>query len=222
MKNKNISFIYLTIIFILIIIILLLYKLNQKEVYLPNNNVNIFEIKCTCNKDNDNTCKPCDADNKDNNKNNEEPVFDEDTGKFVVKSNNFTWQSDTKINVFANPLYNMKSIIAPNSSNTYKFIVKNSTDYNLTYNIKFNSENPYNINMLYRLKNESNYLIGNETKWVTAEELILENEKINKLTSDTYYLEWKWFESENDTEIGKEDNVKYSLNVNITAEEYYE
>lgn len=220
MKNKNISFIYLIIIFILITVIIMLYKTNKTDVFVPGNNVNIFEIKCNCEKDEDNNNS--DNVNKENKNDNEELIIDEDAGKFVVKSNGLTWGNSTNVDIFANPLYNMKEIIAPGSSNIYKFLVKNSTDYNLLYNISFKSVNQNNINILYRLKNETEYIIGNETKWVTAEELILNDVRINKLNSDTYYLEWKWFESDNDTEIGMNGKVKYSLNIIIVAEEYYE
>ena len=38
-------------------------------------------------------------------------------------------------------------------------------------------------------------------------------------TSDTYYLEWKWFSGENDTAIGEAGDVEYVLKINIKAEQ---
>lgn len=34
--------------------------------------------------------------------------------------------------------------------------------------------------------------------------------------SDTYILEWKWFESENDTEVSQLQS-EYTLNISLTA-----
>ena len=34
-------------------------------------------------------------------------------------------------------------------------------------------------------------------------------------SNDTYYLEWKWISSDNDTEIGKTGNVNYGLKIKI-------
>ena len=49
-------------------------------------------------------------------------------------------------------MYELTDVIAPESSNTYQFVVKNGTEYNLKYKIDFIENNPYQINMKYKLK----------------------------------------------------------------------
>lgn len=239
MKNKKISYFYLAIIFLLILVIIALI-MPKKEFSNKTTNVDIFEIKCNCD-DNDLIEKSKEVENnsknsnistkkdnnqsatsKDNQNDTEQVISDIDDGKFVVKTSKFNWESNQKINIFANPLYDMNSIIAPGSSNIYKFKVKNSTDYDLKYYINFSENNEHNINMKYRLKKGDYYLMGDENNWVEANELYIANIYLSKKNSDTYYLEWKWFESDNDTAIGKKDDVKYNLKINVKAEEVNE
>ena len=230
MKNKKTSYFYLAIIILLLLVIIWL-LIPKKENLKATGNVDIFEIKCDCDdsdskydqKNNDDSPKNdiipvINNGNKNNTKDdkNDEPDLDE--GKFVVKAK-FNWENNQKINIFANPLYDMNNIIAPGSTNTYKFMVKNSTEYNLKYTVSFVEENEFNINMKYRLKKEDGYLLGDDDNWVLGNDLTIENVNFNKKTTDTYYLEWKWFESDNDTVIGKMGSVKYNLKINVKAEE---
>ena len=41
---------------------------------------------------------------------------------------------------------------------------------------------------------------------------------LNSSNNDTYYLEWKWVSSDNDTQIGKAGNASYGLKIEIKAE----
>ena len=112
-------------------------------------------------------------------------------------------------------MYTIDDIIAPESNNTYQFIVKNSTKYNLKYNIEFVESNPYNINMKYKLKKNDEYIIDH---YVSASELNVSNIHLNTNSNDTYYLEWKWVSNTNDTEIGANPSSKYGLKINVKAE----
>ena len=42
--------------------------------------------------------------------------------------------------------------------------------------------------------------------------------KTDSNTLDVYYLEWKWFSSDNDTEIGQTPNAGYQLKIDVKAE----
>ena len=55
-----------------------------------------------------------------------------------------------------------------------------------------------------------------ESNWVTYQELSQQNILIDAANSDTYILEWKWFESENDTEVSQLQS-EYTLNISLTA-----
>lgn len=141
---------------------------------------------------------------------------DGESGDFLVESESFEWALSTELDIFSNPIYKMKSLIAPNSSNTYSFNISNKTKYNLIYSIVFDEDNNYGLNMKYRLKRNGKYLLGSDNNWVSLSDVSVNDLKIKIGSSDSYSLEWKWFESDNDTDIGVNADV-YGLSVNIVA-----
>lgn len=205
-SKKNINILLGIVIVILILIIILLLVFGGKDSNLtPSGNIDIFDINCE---------KNCDCD--------DDSVFDEDDfeDNFDVEDEKgISWKSSNELNIFANPMYEMREKIAPESTNFYQFIVRNNTIYDVNYSIDFEENNEMKINMKYRLIKNDEYVVGSEEKWVTYEELSLENIYLSTKKSDTYYLEWKWFSSDNDTLIGEADNVNYSLKINIKAEQ---
>ena len=142
-----------------------------------------------------------------------EEVYDED--ELLVYDTKLKWEGNTSAKIFVNSMYQLQGVIAPESSNTYQFVVKNSTNYDLKYDLSFIETNPYNINMKYKLKKNNSYLIDH---YVSASELDAYDVLINSKTSDTYYLEWKWVSSSNDTEIGTNPDSIYGLNIDMKAE----
>ena len=244
MKSKqNISKkdLIIKIILIVIIIILLIHncsilKNNKKSKKTsPTGNVNIIEIICdkddTCvvKNDKDNTQNNLSTnenknsnslDNNINNSNNNEPDNEvinkksEETG-LVIEDKTISWQKTTQAKIFSNSMYDLHDKIAPESSNTYQFIVKNGTNYTINYIINFIETNPYNINMKYKLKKNDTYVIDH---YVSASELNQTGITLNPKKNDTYYLEWKWISSSNDTQIGETINAKYELKIEVKAE----
>ena len=145
-------------------------------------------------------------------------IVSKDNAEFAVYDKDhttLTWNGSNDINIFEKSLNTVNGKIAPESSNTYQFIVKNSTKYNLKYNIVFEESNPYHINMKYKLKKNDTYLIDH---YVSASELNVSELLLNSNSNDTYYLEWKWVSSDNDTEIGKTANATYGLKIELKAE----
>ncbi|MBR3198474.1 MAG: hypothetical protein IKG27_00505 [Bacilli bacterium] len=228
------------IVLIIVIILLLLHncgfsKKEGKE-KTPSGNVNIIEIKCDdngkCRKDDkngeivvdDNTkssgskksenkgsVSPSDSNDSGESEDDSE---EEDDGNFKVYDKKVTWSESTDLNIFSNSFYNYEDIIAPESSNVYQFVLKNSTDYNLKYSISFSETNPYNINLKYKLKKNNSYIVSN---YVSYDQLNLSDELLNSKKSDTFYLEWKWISSDNDTDVGK-IQANYNLKINVEAE----
>ncbi len=135
-------------------------------------------------------------------------VYDED--KTPVN-----WNGARDLNIFTRSIYNVDGIIAPESENTYEFIVKNSTAYNIKYDIKFNETNLYDINMKYKLKKNGVYIIDH---YVSASELIVSDQLLSTDSKDTYHLEWKWISSSNDMSIGTNPNASYGLQIEVNAE----
>ena len=111
----------------------------------------------------------------------------------------------------------MQEKIAPESTNTYRFMIKNNSGIKIKYKLSFTENNQYNINMKYRLKNKNTYVVGNDSTLVSYNELAQNNIILSANDYNTYNLEWKWVSSENDT---SKSNIKnaYSLTIAIGAE----
>ena len=144
-----------------------------------------------------------------------EPEPEPDPEELIVKDRRITWDGAITAKIFTNSMYEFEDIIAPESSNTYQFVVKNGTEYQLKYEINFIETNNYNINMKYKLKKNDTYLIDH---YVSASELNVSEMLLNSLENDTYYLEWKWISSSNDTEIGMTPDANYGLKIEVRAE----
>ncbi|MDO5393563.1 MAG: hypothetical protein Q4F33_03085 [Mycoplasmatota bacterium] len=189
----------LIIVLIILIILLLLWSfIFFKKAFLeskkkPTGNVDVFEILC------DENCS-CNESGLE--------VFD----------NQSKWKSVNKLRIFENPAYYNEEVIAPLSSNSYYFLVKNSTAGDVVYSLKFDEKNTNNINMKYRLKKNANYVAGSDNSWVDYNELTTLENNVEKDQTDTYVLEWKWFESKNDTLVGTIE-ATYGLNVVLAAEQ---
>ena len=227
MKDKGKKYIDIIIKIVLVIIIIILLirncelnkEKNKKKV--PTGNVDIIEINC----DSTDRCKKDDDKKEDSavidfsNKDKTLPVSgdtDKDSNvKIEVFDEDITWNGTKKAKIFTNSMYEIEDIIAPESENTYQFVVKNGTDINLFYSINFIETNPHNINMKYKLKKNDTYIIDH---YVSANELKIDNYYLKGNKNDTYYLEWKWVSSDNDTKVGKTPNASYGLKIEVKAE----
>lgn len=148
----------------------------------------------------------------ENNTNEDETVYD----MLEVYDDEFDtikWNGSTKLNIFENSIA-ANGKIAPESHGTYEFDVRNSTDYKLKYDLSFAETNSDNINMKYKLKKNGTYVISD---YVSYNELALSAQMLEVNTKDVYELEWKWFSSDNDTNIGT-NGASYSLQINLSAE----
>lgn len=189
-------------------------KPNTNPVIVPDNN-NSNNNKPSTTPDNSN------INNNNNNQSGNEGQSssgNDTTDDELIVKDTVEWKSQNELRIFSNPAYQMESKIAPESSNTYIFIVRNNTNSDVKYNIDFNEENANHINMKYRLKRDNEYIIGSSTTWVGYNELDLNGILLNSKSDHTYYLDWKWFSSDNDTSIGSNPNSKYKLNIEISAE----
>lgn len=227
-KRRIINF---TLFVILILILLLIHScMNFDKVndLTPTGNTDIFNIiigdnnrsigKCeteqpTC------TCKEIEI-SKDIPTKPVDPIIEpeKEIGALIEDAENGKYDNTTKLNIFSNPYYEYKNIIAPTSTNTYQFIVKNTNDFNIKYDVMMTEDNKYDINMKYRLKLDGQYVKGDKNTWVTYEDLQLEGIKLAGNSQNVYQLEWKWFESDNDTSIGEID-ADYTLKISFSGVE---
>lgn len=218
-KDKSKNYFWTLIIILIIIILILLFFTNFGKIdnnYLtPTGNVDVFDIDIDCN------CKDsCTNDDKENNI----PTFNEtnDTNVFgtvFVNDENGNYIYQQNLNIFNNSAFEYTNKIAPGVSNTYHFVVHNSTNTNLKYYLQMYENSEYKINLKYRLRKNNEYIIGDDNTWVTASDLKTAFSKINSSSSDSYSLDWKWFDDDkNDTIAGKNMTTEYKLNVRFYFE----
>ena len=137
------------------------------------------------------------------------PVEDED---FTVSDNYQVWKQQTDLNIF-----NVNSV-SPGDNGTYEFMINNNTSKNVKYNLVFDEENEYNINLRYKLKRNNKYIAG-ESDWVKYNDLNLGEKVLNSRKNDIYTIEWKWVDAANDTTVGRTPDAKYRFKINIKAME---
>ena len=144
-------------------------------------------------------------------------------GRVFVDDKNGDYLYQQKLAIFENSAFEYETKICPGVSNTYNFVVHNSSNMNIKYYIEMYEESEYDVNMKYRLKRNNSYVIGNDTTWVTAEELKTEFEAIGISESDSYSLDWKWeYEDgvdDKDTIAGENMTSEYKLNIRVHFEE---
>lgn len=213
-KRKKDYFLRFLLIIVIILLLIHIYssllgKIEHKNYLVPTGNVDIFDINC---KSNNSTCND-----------NTNPTFNEDNN--LVVYDKYTIYGKEKLRIFENPAYQYESVIAPGSSNSYNFIIRNNNSFNINLNIKMVEKNDINITMVYRLKENNNYIIGDDSTWVKADKLKLDNISLNKKDYNTYILDWKWTYSTNsqndkiDTKAGFLNTNNYSLSIIISSSE---
>ncbi len=108
------------------------------------------------------------------------------------------------------------------SSGTYRFSVKNNSNYDMIYNIKFEHDMTNYINMKYKLKIDNIYIRGNDNDYVDINKLNVESIIVPKHSINVYTLEWKWEnDNENDIKVGfNKDNQYYYFKMQIFSNIY--
>jgi hypothetical protein len=124
---------------------------------------------------------------------------------------------NVELNIFNNSKFNGEKIIAPHSMGIYQFYVKNEMDNNITYNIRILDGMSNFVNMKYKLKLNNVYICGTKDKYVSIEELNLDDIILTNNSTSLYTLEWYWEDDDQkDTYVGglKSDEY-YTLRLNI-------
>lgn len=140
------------------------------------------------------------------------------TDGIVVTEDDIGIEKDTKLNIFNNEKFEGEKIIAPHSQGTYKFYIKNKSNRDINYNIKFSDEMKKFVNMKYRLKIDNIYIRGNEEGYTTIENLDVNNVTVPKDSINMFTLEWYWEDNDElDTKVGTSDERYYTINLKIEA-----
>lgn len=194
-KQRNTIIIILIIIIILLLIFCIANFLGRIEVKAPTGDVDIYDIKII----------------ENINKEKQVIVYDENGQEIdAAPLKIFEHKSD----------YVKNDVIAPGTENTYQFIIRNNNEFAIIYDFAINEINTYNINMKFRIKQNGEYILGDDKEWVTAEQLKQNGIILAHNSFNVYTLEWKWFESENDTQIGKNIESDYKLDITFNSNRY--
>lgn len=215
MKNNEKNKKRLIIILLILIIVILLYLLicNFSHIYnhgplVPTGNVDIFEIDCNCEFCSKDVFNEID----DTNKNKVDEQY-----KDIVAFDDYKIWDNKQLRIFSNPAYEYESIIAPGSENSYAFVIRNNNNFDIVVDISFKEENEKNINMQYKVRNNGNYLIGTRNNYELINNKTITQIKLLAKSQKNYILDWKWIDSDNDTEIGLEADADYKLSILIEA-----
>lgn len=229
MKDRKIILIIICLIIFVILLYFLIRHFGLINAKIPTGNVNIFDINFI-EQGKDNTTNESNSledlnndDYKQNYSQNDGSQINETSDNLTVYDKNTVYTSSTPLEIFKNKSYYVKNdLIAPGSENSYQFVIRNNNDFAIEYSLRFEQDNPYNINMKYRLKQDGKYIVGDDKNWVTASELLQKEMVLANYSYNVYTLDWKWFESDNetDTKIGSNIEANYSLNINIFANRY--
>lgn len=169
----------------------------------------------------DNNVEGESIDKENNGKIEGEYVID-NSDRFKVVQGEKQWSELKELDMFKNSYFEDKSIIAPGVQGSYSFTVENESESKFIYNILFTEENPYEINMVFKLKLNEEYILGNEQTWIKASELNRSNILLGAKANDIYTVEWKWQDNYNDTEIGKTEGAYYKMYIKVNAEQIIE
>ncbi|MDO4282630.1 MAG: hypothetical protein Q4D02_03260 [Clostridia bacterium] len=136
----------------------------------------------------------------------------------ITDENGTTWKN-SDLQIFKNAKFNGENIIAPHSIGTYQFYVKNKVGKDITYNIRLLDEMSHFVNMKYKLKIDNVYICGDESTYVSIDELNVDDVVLMTDSTTLYTLEWYWEDNDElDTYVGSlKTDEYYTLRLNIQA-----
>lgn len=137
-------------------------------------------------------------------------------GMLSVHDDNGNWNSKEELKIFSNPAFNFKNVIAPGSHGIYRFIINNNESFNIKYVLRFLEMNDGFINLVFKLKRNGEYIIGDNLNWSKINNMIINEKSLNINEHDVYLLEWKWLDGANDVKAGF-NQANYKLNIEIKA-----
>ncbi|MBE5805568.1 MAG: hypothetical protein E7313_02465 [Clostridiales bacterium] len=159
-----------------------------------------------------------DEDDKDDGNEDDDEIIDNEA-RIKISEDGTDWNELKELRIFYNEFYEDEPKIAPGVSGEYKYTVENNWDKDVIYHMNFSEENPLNINMVYKLKDDGKYVFGDENTWVSHDDLNKPDIVIESGETHIYTLEWKWEHSDNDTQIGETEGAKYKIFIKVYAEQ---
>ena len=209
-ENKRKKGLYITIVVLLIVFIIAAYKLGRIIHF--NDDDSLIYMKNSI------------LEQAFNNK-----IFTNiDSNQFVgminVYQKDINVTKDTPIDIFNNEKYEGKKIIAPRSKGSAKFGVKNVSNRDVIYDIKFSDLSAYLVNMKYKLKIDNIYIVGDENHYATIDQMQVKDITVIDGSNNIFTIEWYWEDDDaRDVIVGMAEGTQYyTLNLAIDAREYVE
>ena len=146
----------------------------------------------------------------------------DNSARFKLKQGETEFSELKELDIFKNKYFENESIIAPGVNGSYSFTVENESENEFNYDIEFIEENQYEINMVFKLRINGEYVIGNEKNWVKGGKLVRNEMLLKAKAKDIYTIEWKWEDTDKDTEIGEyggPGGAYYKIKVKAMAEQ---
>lgn len=107
--------------------------------------------------------------------------------------------------------------IGSNDSGTYNFKIKNNVNGLVKYIISFDEQNDYNVNMMYKIKRNNEYVLGDENNYVKIDSLNLGDRLLEVGKIDEYTIDWKWINVDSYTDKAIVEGSKYVLNAKVES-----
>ncbi len=136
------------------------------------------------------------------------------------QADNQSWKQNTHIDIFRSNQYNTAEFIAPGDTGSYAFVVRNENTHAISFAISFREDNEHNFSLRYRLSDQTRYLIGGATTWVSIDNLTTRGIQLLAGATQVFVLEWWWdpnLSDEDDTINGQQQNT-YNIEITVTAE----
>ncbi len=152
------------------------------------------------------------------------------------------WSSETGVNLFSDSYVgadgketvrsaNGDKVVAPGTSNTYRFSVKNTGNVSLDYTIGIKGlfGEASSLPIKVRLSNGSDWIVGGENEYLSPSEVdegLTYSSTVAAKKTDDYVLEWIWqFEGGNDAEdtaggilAGGAETSDFNMTISTVAE----
>lgn len=145
--------------------------------------------------------------------------------QIIVSDEDLLITKDTQLDIFNNEKFDYEKMIAPGSYGDYTFYVTNKSTEDLTYDMIFSDIMTDPVNMMYKLKINNVYILGNSKEYVDISNLNVSDIVIMAKSTDMFTIEWCWVHNdEEDTETGilstEESREYYTLNLGIYVKSY--
>lgn len=151
----------------------------------------------------------------------EAPLKSNDAEAAVInvsgQSDNTVWGKQQSINIFTAKNAAQKKIVYPGASGNYVFVIENTGDSYVEYNIRVADENSGYIPLVMSLSGSSGTVLSGLKG--TSNDVTTEQMKIAPHATETYVLNWKWVTNSDkeDTYLGVQAASSYYVTIYVTA-----